>query len=167
MWCCWLLLLSGPIAGAKPQPADDVAGPIVKLSDISAIEEEPPGQPSNATSHTIAQVIDQALQKEFKEDTDKADSDVGKTFNETSKKDEASAGLAGAPGARQSLHALPSAPPPAPLPASRCTGGFGSGFAKPTNPAASGATSAAGRRGVAHRRGSILTSGIPTSPAVP
>lgn len=112
MWCCWLLLLSGPIAGAKPQPADDVAGPIVKLSDISAIEEEPPGQPSNATSHTIAQVIDQALQKEFKEDTDKADSDVGKTFNETSKKDEASAGLAGAPGARQSLHALPLPRPP-------------------------------------------------------
>jgi hypothetical protein len=86
LWLSWLVCLA--LVAGKPSD-DDVAGPVVKIKQL-----EVPGPPAsppvadNNTSHTIAQIIDQALQKEFKDDTDKAENDVGKSFNETAKKNE-------------------------------------------------------------------------------
>lgn len=56
-------------------------------TDTAATESVPATDNSTAT---IAQVLDQALIKEFEQDTKDAESEKGKTFNETVAKDEVS-----------------------------------------------------------------------------
>lgn len=63
------------------------AGPVVAVSKAAAAQ-EPDAEASETqaadnTTATIAQVLDKALIKEFEQDTKDAESEKGKTFNET------------------------------------------------------------------------------------
>jgi hypothetical protein len=123
LWVVWLVcLLSASRLVAKQQQDDDVAGPVVKLTDVTAdaVDAPMPADAANATSHnTIAQIIDKALQKEFKDDTDKAETDVGKSFNETAKNDDVRRPLAALDELRRAGCALPRRPRCLPTPPRR------------------------------------------------
>lgn len=98
---------SPPAATTKPLPTivvtEEAPGAAVSPSPVVsqttkaaaspalAVEPAPEGSANDTTSSnatTIAQKIDEALEKEFGEDAKQITEDTGKTFNETVKKDE-------------------------------------------------------------------------------
>ena len=110
------LACSLPVWGKSKSQEDDVAGPVVKLpaqdaglsttgsttasgdaAAAAAVEGRVNAASANATSEpekadsTIAQILDKALQKEFKEETD-ADAASGTNFNAPMQSDEVGLG---------------------------------------------------------------------------